>query len=190
VIKIKKLFLFIFIGIISILFFIVVYYFISWKQNEIDPNLSKNPIYKTFDQQKQKTIFEGDSDDVKSNNLTIKIEDESSEEYYTCSIENNKLFLDIKFFTGDGFSGGGYQLNIINNRHQVSLYQYTDAIRTFDFLDTEDHFKVLDSRLVLNKDSYKKGDSIFGYVAFKIQRKHGTEKYIEEGKGYFKGVIN
>lgn len=188
--KIKKVFLFILIGILSVPLFIVAYYFISWKQSETDLNLSKNPIYRSFDHQKQKTIYKGESDNVKSNNLTIKIRTETSEEYYTCSIENNKLLLDIKFFAGDGFSGGGYELEIIKNRYKLSPYHYTDVQRSFDFLDKREYFKVLDSRLILNKDSYKKGDSIFGYTSFKIQSRSGPDKYIQEGKGYFKGIVN
>lgn len=178
------------IGIVSIPVFMAAYYFISWKRNETEPDLSKNPVYKTFDHQKQKTIFAGESENTMSNNLIIKTDSETSEELYTCSISDNKLLLNIKFFAGDGFSGGGYQLDLINNRYRLSPYHYTDVIRPFDFLDTGDYYKVLDSRLVLDKDSYKKGDSIYGYTAFKIQRRYGPEKYIEEGKGYFKGIIN
>ncbi|NML71964.1 hypothetical protein HHL23_19495 [Chryseobacterium sp. RP-3-3] len=189
-IKTKKLLLFIGIGIVSIPVFIAAYYCIAWKQNETDPHLSKNPIFKAFDRQKQKTLFVEQSEDGKSNNLIIKTDTDTGEEFYTCYINDNKLSLDIKFSVGDGLSGGGYELEIIKNRHQLSPYHYTDVIRPFDFLDTGDYFKILDSRLVLNQDSYKKGDSIFGYTSFKIQKRYGPEKYIEEGKGYFKGIVN
>ncbi|MDQ0067667.1 hypothetical protein [Chryseobacterium lathyri] len=188
--KIKRLLLFIGIVTVSIPVFIAAYYFIALKQNETDPYLSKNPIFKIFDKQKQKTIFVGESEGGKSNNLIIKTDTDTGEEFYNCYISDNKLSLDIKFSVGDGFSGGGYELEIIKNRHQLSPYHYTDVIRPFDFLDTGEYFKILESRLILNKDSYKKGDSIYGYTAFKIQRRYGPEKYIEEGKGYFKGIVN
>lgn len=189
-IKIKKLLLYIGIGIVSIPVFIAAYYFIAWGPNETDPTLSKNPVYKSFDKQKNKTVFEEESEGGQSNNLIIKTDNDTSEESYTCYIDENNLFLDIKFSAGDGFSGGGYELKIVKNRHQLSPYHYTDVIRPFDFLDTGDYYKVLDSRLVLDKDSYKKGDTIFGYTAFKIQNRYGPEKYFEEGKGYFKAIVN
>ena len=57
-------------------------------------------------------------------------------------------------------------------------------------MDTGEYYKVLDSKLILDKESYQKGDSIFGYTELKVQRRYGPEKYIEEGKGYFKGKVN
>ncbi|HCA07422.1 hypothetical protein [Chryseobacterium sp.] len=184
--KTKKVLLFIVIGIVSIPVFMVAYYFISWRQNEIDPDLSKNPIYKTFEQQKQRTIFESDSESLKSNNFKIKVKNQTGEEYYTCAIYDQKYNLEIVFKAGDGFSGGGYTIQNLGNRYKIDHYSYTDNHSSHT---PEEYTKLLESTLILDKSSYKKGDRIFGYVQFKFQNGYGLEKYFEEGEGFFKGIV-
>ncbi|MCT2562772.1 hypothetical protein [Chryseobacterium herbae] len=184
--KIKKVFLFILIGIVAIPIFMATYYFISWKRTEIDANLSKNPIYKTFDQQKQRTIFESDSENVKSNTFKIKVKNQTGEEYYACAIYDQKYNLEIVFKAGDGFSGGGYKIQNLGNRYKINHYSYTDNHSSHT---PEEYTKLLESKLILDKSSYKKGDPIFGYVRFKFQNGYGLEKYFEEGEGFFKGIV-
>lgn len=163
-------------------------YFFFWNKIEIDSNLSKKTLFKDFNHQKQQYIYGGDSEEVKTNNFQVKI-DSLSAESYNYNI-NDKIFsLEIQLFTGDGFSGGGYTIDIINNRYKISPYHYTDSPRTFDFINNE-YYKIVNSKIILDKDSYKKGDSIFGYTQLKVQKRYGAEKYFEEGKGYFKGIVN
>jgi len=183
----KQILKFIFIGIFSILIILIGYFYITWNSITIDKNLSKQTIYKTFDHQKQESIFGGESDEIKTNNFRVKT-DSLEGEYFSCHFSNDP-FLKITFSAGDGYSGGGYSIDIINNRYQVSPYHYTDNIKPFALFEDEEYYKILNSKLVLNKDSYKKGDSIFGYAELKIQKRYGPEKYFVEGKGYFKGII-
>ena len=45
------------IGILSVSTFLIAYFYITWKSIIIDENLPKRGIYKTFDHQKQKTLY-------------------------------------------------------------------------------------------------------------------------------------
>lgn len=186
--KTKKFGKYVLIAIIGFLLFISGKYLFFWSSVEIDPNLSRKALFKDFNHQKQEYIDGGDSDEIKTNNFRVKI-DSLSTESYGYYITDHPLSLEIRIVTGDGYSGGGYNIKIIGNRYQVSPYHYTDSPRFFDFIN-EDYYKIINSKVILNKDSYKKGDSIFGYTELKVQKRYGPEKYFVEGKGYFKGVVN
>ncbi|WP_454047272.1 hypothetical protein [Chryseobacterium sp. Marseille-Q8038] len=168
--------------------FIIGKFFLVWNSVEVDNNLDQKALFKAFDTQKQQTLW--DTGDIKSNDFKVKTKtDDLSPEYYWCSIHKDPI-LTVRLYAGDGFSGGGYEITILQNRYKISPYSYTDTIKPFDFLNTEEYYKVLDTKLILNKESYQKGDSIFGYTELKIQEGYGPEKYIVEGKGYFKGKVN
>ncbi|MGX5683706.1 hypothetical protein ACWKWW_04025 [Chryseobacterium cucumeris] len=185
---IKRIGKIILIIILGSLVFITGKFLLVWKSVEIDHSLSQKPIFKAFNQQKQATLWSQKGEDRKTNDFKLT-SDNTSFEYYSCYINRNPT-LNITFSVGDGFSGGGYQIDILQNRYKVSPYSYTDNIKPFDFLNTGEYYKVLDSKVVLDKESYQKGDSIFGYTELKIQEGYGLRKYIEEGKGYFKGKVN
>ena len=187
--KIKRIGKFLLIAITIGIIFSLGKYFFSWDKIEIDTSLSKKTLFKDFNHQKQQYIDGGDSEEIKTNNFKVKI-DSLSTESYSYNIKDKTFFLEIQLFTGDGFSGGGYNINIINNRYKLFPYHYTDNVKPFNFFEGEDYYKVLNKKLILNKDSYKKGDSIFGYIELKIQKRYGSEKYFEEGRGYFKGIVN
>jgi len=183
--KIGKISLIIVLG---FLVFIIGKFLLVWNSVEIDNSLSQKHLFKAFDTQKQQTLW--DTEDIKSNDFKVKTEtNDLSPEIYWCSIHKDPI-LTVRLYAGDGYSGGGYEINILQNRYKISPYSYTDNIKPFDFLNTEEYYKVLDTKLILNKESYQKGDSIFGYTELKIQEGYGPEKYIVEGKGYFKGIVN
>lgn len=186
--KIKKIGKFSLIVVMIGIFFSLGKYILFWNKVEIDSHLSKKILFKDFNHQKQQYIDGGESEEIKTNNFRIKV-DSLSTESYSCIISNNSFSLEVKLLTGDGFSGGGYSINILNNRYKISPYHYTDNHRPFDFTN-EEYYKIIDSKVILNKDSYKKGDSIFGYTKLKVQKRYGSEKYFEEGEGYFKGIVN
>lgn len=186
--KIKRLGKFLVIALIIGIIFILGKYFFFWHKVEIDNHLSKKTLFKDFNHQKQQYIDGGDTEEIKTNNFRVKI-DSLSTESYSFNINNYPISLEIELFTGDGFSGGGYTVEIINNRYKISPYHYTDNHRPFDFMN-EEYYKIIDSKVILDKDSYKKGDSIFGYTKLKVQKRYGPEKYFEEGEGYFKGIVN
>ena len=186
--KIKRIGKFLLIAVIIGIIFSVGKYFFFWNKIEIDSNLSQKALFKDFNHQKQQYIDGGDSEEIKTNNFQVKI-DSLSTESYSYSIKDNTFSLEIQLFTGDGFSGGGYTIDIVDNRYKISAYHYTDSPRPYDFIN-EEYYKIIDSKVILDKDSYKKGDSIFGYTKLKVQKKYGSEKYFEEGKGYFKGIVN
>ncbi|MEN5306365.1 hypothetical protein ABE425_02550 [Chryseobacterium cucumeris] len=183
--KFGKIFLVVILG---FLVFIIGKFILVWNSVEVDHSLSQKTLFKSFDQQKQTSIWGSESEDIKTNDFKTK-SDSISPAYYSCSITENPM-LNVTFSVGDGFSGGGFQIDIFQSRYKISPYSYTDNVKLFDFLDTGEYYKVLDNKLILDKESYQKGDSIFGYTELKVQRRYGPEKYIEEGKGYFKGKVN
>ncbi|WPO91936.1 hypothetical protein [Chryseobacterium sp. YR459] len=183
--KIGKILLIIILG---FLVFITGKFLLVWKSVEVDHSLSQKPIFKAFNKQKQATIWSQEGEDAKTNDFKIT-SDSTSFEFYSCYINRNPT-LNITFSVGDGFSGGGYQIDILQNRYKVSPYSYTDNIKPFDFQNTGEYYKVLDSKLILNQESYQKGDSMFGYTELKIQEGYGLGKHIVEAKGYFKGKVN
>ncbi|WP_146942648.1 hypothetical protein [Chryseobacterium hagamense] len=162
-------------------------YFLVWKRVEIDSALSAKPLFKDFTHQKQESFDGRESESIKTNNFRIKT-DGSSAEAYRYEIQDFPVFLQIRFSTGDGYSGGGYVVKIIKNRYRISPYHYTDSPRPFDFLH-EDYYKILSSKVILDKASYRKGDPIFGYTEFEVQKRYGPDKYFERGKGYFSGIV-
>jgi hypothetical protein len=184
----KRIGKFLLIAVITGIIFILGKYFLFWHKVEIDSHLSEKTLFRDFNHQKQQKFFGGESEKVKTNNFRIKNENYSAESY-RYNISKNPIFLGIELFTGDGFSGGGYTIQIINNRYTISPDHYTDNPRPFDFMN-EEYYKIIDSKVILDKDSYKKGDSIFGYTKLKVQKRYGPEKYFEEGEGYFKGIVN
>ncbi|MCU7618017.1 hypothetical protein NZ698_12475 [Chryseobacterium sp. PBS4-4] len=186
--KIKRLGKFLVVAVIIGIVFILGKYFLFWHKVEIDNHLSKKTLFRDFNHQKQQYIDGGDSEEIKTNNFRVKI-DSLLTESYNSNISYNGFTLEIKLSTGDGFSGGGYSINIINNRYTISTDHYTDNHRPFDFMN-EEYYKIIDSKVILDKDSYKKGDSIFGYTKLRVQKRYGPEKYFEEGEGYFKGIVN
>ena len=186
--KMKKIGKYLLIAVFAYFIFVAGKYLLFWGHVEIDNNLSKKALFKDFNHQKQQYIDGGNSEEIKTNNFKVKI-DSFSTESYSYWVTENKFSLEIKLFTGDGFSGGGYNIDIVNNRYKVSLYHYTDSPRTFDFIN-EEYYKIIDSKVILDKGSYKKGDSIFGYTKLKVQKRYGPEKYFVEGEGYFKGIVN
>lgn len=184
----KRIGKFLLVALIIGIIFILGKYFFFWHKVDIDSHLSKKTFFKDFNHQKQQYIDGGDSEEIKTNNFRLKI-DSLSTESYSYNTHKTPISLEIKLNTGDGFSGRGYTVEIINNRYTISTNHYTDSPRPFDFIN-EEYYKILDSKVILDKDSYKKGDSIFGYTKLKVQKRYGSEKYFEEGEGYFKGIVN
>jgi hypothetical protein len=162
-------------------------YFIGWKNVGIDPALGAKPLFNDFTHHKQEYIGDGEIEGIKTNNFRVKA-DGSSAESYRYDIQDLPFVLQIRFSTGDGYSGGGYIVEIIRNRYRISPYHYTDSPRPFDFLH-EEYYKILSSKVILDKASYKKGDRISGYVELEVQKRYGPEKYFERGKGYFSGIV-
>lgn len=182
--KTGKIFLIVILG---YLLFHVGKFFLVWDSVEVNHQLGNKPLFKSFDHQKKATLWETEGENIKTNNFKTK-SDSITPEYYSCHINKSPL-LHVTFSVGDGYSGGGYQIDIFQNRYKIAPYSYTDNKKIFDFLDTES-YKILSSKLILNQESYKKGDSLFGYGELKVQMGYGPEKYIDEGKGYFKGIVN
>lgn len=56
------------------------------------------------------------------------------------------------------------------------------SMGAFDFLH-EDYYKILSSKVILDKALYKKGDSIFGFTELEVLKRYGPENILKKGKG-------
>lgn len=181
----------IFVGIIILGFvYLLFQYFMKWDAITIDKHISKNSAYRKIDNQKISHFLTMNKEDKYTNNVIFSFDDRTTEiqdfNYHHCNIYFEGPFLIIQFISGDGFSGGGYNLRLLKGRFNTEPYFYTDNPSTFD---NNEYSKVHLQHLVLNKENYKSGDSIFGKINLKIQKDYGPEKSFEYGNGYFRGLI-
>lgn len=171
--SLKKGFLFATLGLLSCMC-LIGYFYIKWDKVGIDEGLKKNITYTTF------------KEELNEIPQTTNLETESIFSPYKCSIYDHKYYLEINFRIGDGFSGGGYNIDVVKNRYKISEYSYTDHPSSSK---PEKSMKVIKSELKLDKSTYTKGEYAYGYLDFKIQHKYGSETYIDEGRGYFKAIV-
>lgn len=132
----KRIFLFIIPGALLLSVFLLGYFYIIWEKVEIVEGLKKNTIYRTFDGKHNGT------------SQTTNLETESIFGPYNCSIYDHKYYLEINFRIGDGFSGRGYNIDVVKNRYNISEYSYTDNPSSSA---PERSMKVIKSELKLNK---------------------------------------
>jgi len=170
--------------------FILIQCFVKWDSVIIDPNISKNSVYKKIDHQIVSHFSTVNKEEKYTNNVifsfdenTTKIEDLN---YYNCNIYFEGPFLIISFTSGDGFSGGGYNFKVLNGKFRAESHFYTDNP---SFFNNNLYDKIILQKLTLNKENYKSGDSIFGKIDLKAQENDGLQKSFQYGKGYFRALI-
>ena len=152
----------------------------------VDENLKHNKIFKQMESENE-IQMRIDSEPPKSKKTTKLIFNESSE--YVCEpvFWKNTDTLNINIVNHTGFTSGGFNINIHDNRFQVSPYSMSDDITDHEKPST---FKNPKQKLILNKSSYHPNDSIYGYVEFEKTEYDSYGNVIpHKGKGYFRGKI-
>ena len=99
--------------------------------------------------------------------------------------KSDTLYITIEF--NDGFSSHGFTLNYINKTFYTKINSTTDMVS--DQNDNLPNYKTIYQRLILDKNNYQVGDSVFGKVDFKIYEYNNDYKNEYIGKGYFKSKI-
>ena len=181
----------IFAGILILgIIYLSIQYFIKWDSVIIDSNISKNSVYKKIDHQIVSLFSTIHKEEKYTNNVIFSFDENATKiensNYHNCTVYFDGPFLIISFKSGDGFSGGGYNFKILNGRFRAESYSYTDNP---SFFDNKLYDKIVFQKLILNKENYKSGDSIFGKIDLKVQESNGLQKSFQYGKGYFRGLI-
>lgn len=105
--------------------------------------------------------------------------------YWQCTVNEANILKFIDFHLGDGYSGMKISLIKLASRYTISIKDYTDNLNSVN-----SKYEIIHQKIILDKENYKKGDSIFGRVDLKILEKQNKEKFIHNAGGYFKGKIN
>lgn len=90
------------------------------------------------------------------------------------------LFMSIQ--EGDYFSGIIIDVIKINKYYNIQIHNYTD--RADD--NIRNNYKILNKNIILDKDYYKQGDSIFGKISLEISSNNGKPYILNS---YVRGII-
>ena len=170
----------------------------QWDKASIDPNISKELIFKKLD--KQKEIFSGldnkDSLGKRTSDVSyfsgkkINLNDTKYSKFNNCRAYyffNDTLSINIGF--SNGFTGRGFIIKYKNKKFYTEGYYSTDVIIEGEIEPTH---KIVYQKLTLDKTNYKVGDSLFGKIEFKsIEKDNNNQETTEHfGKGYFRTKVS
>jgi len=137
-------------------------------------NLNNKILFSFYDNPKEKSVTTDFYFDEKPQNDTV---------FYQCRFEetgilNTKI---ISFVFGDGFSGLKINVTKFGNFFRTDIENYTDNLNDSNL----PKYHVKKQSLILDKNSYNKGDSIYGKINLKvIEIQNQNKEY--ESFGYFK----
>lgn len=171
----------------------------------IQPDIVSNPVYTKLNKQQDiqefaPFVIKPKTSDVSYvNNRNGSLTDTTYARFNNCKpyIKDGKLIILIGL--SNGFTASGFDIKCDNSKFRIVPYYSTDLI--IEGIETVSSYNIIQQQVILNKDKYILGDSIFGYVDFKLIEnektiyKHEFPDKIEEqkithiGKGYFRGKI-
>lgn len=159
----------------------------------IQPDIINNAVYKKLDKGKEPTdiLVYGDkkmkpktSDVFYLNSKYGGLKDTTHARDYTCQAYIKDGYLTISIGMGSMFGGFGFDIKCTNEKYSIEPYEWSDAEMVGKH--RKPSFKVIKQNLILNKNRYILGDSIFGKVDFKIIE---DKKITHIGNGYFRGKV-
>lgn len=168
----------------------------KWDVVTIDLDMSKDSIFALMDAKKELNTFPAQDATLKrSSTVSILIgehhskQDSLNSSYNTCAAYFSKAdTLRIDIGLRGLFGGTGFNINYHNRRFYIKGYQYSDVIYQGK-LDKPEHW-VIHQKLILDKTSYKVGDSLYGYVDFKaMERNEVGDTIVYNGKGKFRAKV-
>jgi hypothetical protein len=160
----------------------------------VDPDIKGNPIYKQLDKEtdtKERYILDAVPHTKTSgvfylNDRDSSTADSSAARNFNCVVYLKADTLQIDIGRGTGYGGRGFEIVCDNNQFTITPYYSTNVIKPFEPTST---YKTLQQYLVLNKEKYNAGDSIFGKVKFKIIEQDGEQKITHSAEGYFRSKV-
>jgi hypothetical protein len=158
----------------------------QWNNFEINGSLNKKESFKKLESENE--IKMGiDIESPKSKRTTDIIFDES--DIYVCDafFEKNIDTLNIIIGNHSGFSTTGFNIRVLNKTYDILPYSGDDNIGLDEI---KSRFENHNQKLILNKENYKAGDSIYGYIEFEKTEylPHGNVLK-HKGVGYFRAKI-
>jgi len=162
-----------------------------WELADTNENLKLNNQIKSLSSQKEipnDDIFEEELDTTLTKSSGVEyVVDQSSKIDLRCRtvILNDTLFINLGI--SNGFSSEGFVILFHNKSFIVKETGQTDVVIENA---PEPKQKILYQKLILDKENYSLGDSIYGYVDFKIEKTFLNTKTNYSGKGYFRTKIN
>lgn len=162
----------------------------KWESVKIDSELKFNPEFKKLDFQNELFDFDSwsknDAIFKKSSDIHYTIEypefNEAVEAKTKCRSHFHKKKLVVYCGNNNGSGGEGFTISYQDKKFLIKEKGHTDVMILY-----EPKQEIILQSLILDKETYKEGDSIYGYVDFKIIRTD-IENFvsIHEGKGYFR----
>ncbi|KAF2513688.1 hypothetical protein EYY60_05535 [Flavobacterium zhairuonense] len=167
----------------------------KWDKATIDNKISRNKIYKELDKQndipnhfsKNTTVTKKSSGVSYYYGERINLNDKYSK-YYNCEANfllSDTLKIDIGYV--GGYSGSGFIIKLKNDKFYTEAYSYDDVVYEDE---TKSTYNLIYQKLILDKQNYKVGDSLYGNIEFKsIETDHKNNRIQHFGKGYFRTKI-
>ena len=167
-----------------------------WNKVTFDPKISKATIYAQLD--KQEELYSAFEIPETLTKKTSDVEYSAGKKRNVGKFNNLKVnncrayfyqsdTLSINIGIGNGFSGQGFLIKYKDKKFYTEPYYFTDLIIPDE---PEPKFKIVYQNLILNKRTYKSGDSLFGYIDFKsIETVKGNKTKEHWGKGYFRARV-
>ena len=165
----------------------------QWDEVSIDPEISKDSIYRQLDNQEE--IFSAPEQQDSLMKRTSDVEYLGREKLYKNYSKYNNCrayffksdTLSIKIGISSGFAGDGFIIKYKGKKFYTEPYDWTDAIMEGQ---VEPTYKIVYQKLTLNKSNYKVGDSLYGRIEFKSIETDGYFKKTEHfGKGSFRTKV-
>jgi hypothetical protein len=169
---------------------------IHWNKVQIESKISKNIIYTQLNREEEiYSYFEKhDSSRKRTSDVAydavedMSLENNKYSKYNNCRASlfgSDTVMIDIGI--SSPFTGHGFRIHFTNGNFFAQPYYWQDAI---DPDAPESRYETVYQKLILDKAVYKPGDSLFGYIDFKITETNRRKKPVEhQGKGYFRARV-
>lgn len=167
-----------------------------WNEVIIDPTISKGSVYKELNKyperfsvlEKQDTLMKRTSAVEYIINRKMNPGEYKNPQPNNCRaffINTDTLLIDIGM--GNGFGGSGFTIKLSNKQFYTQPYFSTDVI---NLNEPPTEYKTEFQSLILDKDSYHFGDSLYGKIDFKASELSDDSTVIEHyGIGFFRTKI-
>ena len=169
----------------------------QWEEASIDAGLSKEPIYKQLDKEReifsmcepQDSLMRKTSNVLYFSGKRIDLSETQGSKFNNCRAFFFKSdTLSIKIGFGTCFGGHGFIVNYKNKTFYTEAYLSTDVIIEGEVEPTH---KIIYQKLTLDKVNYAVGDSLFGNIEFKsIETDSEGGRTEHFGKGNFRTKVS
>ena len=165
----------------------------QWDEVKIDPEISKDSIYRQLDEQAE--IFSMLEEQDSLMKRTSDVEYFGREKLYKnySKFNNCRAFyfksdtLSINIGISSGHAGDGFIINYKDKKFYTKPYSWDDVIMPGE---VEPTYKIVYQKLTLDKPNYKLGDSLYGRIEFKsIETDEYLKKTEHSGKGNFRTKV-